>query len=71
MSGWRPIETPCTRVCQIDPKSGWCLGCARSLMEIGGWTSLTDADRARIMSELEARKEKMRELGSPPLPPRR
>jgi predicted Fe-S protein YdhL (DUF1289 family) len=63
MSGWRPIETPCTKVCQIEPKTGWCLGCARSLLEIGNWTSFSDPERNRIMGDLDARKAKMMSLG--------
>lgn len=50
-----PIASPCTKVCTIDPRTGLCHGCGRSLNEIGGWMSLTDAERARIMAELPQR----------------
>jgi predicted Fe-S protein YdhL (DUF1289 family) len=50
-------------VCQIEPKTGWCLGCARSLVEIGNWTSFGDADRKRIVDELQSRKAKMESVG--------
>jgi predicted Fe-S protein YdhL (DUF1289 family) len=71
MTGWRPIETPCTKVCQIDPTTGWCLGCARALIEIGNWTSFSDADRKRIIEDLENRKAKMRADGIVLPPPGR
>jgi uncharacterized protein len=49
------IETPCTKVCVVDPPSGLCLGCGRSLDEIGRWTIFTDRERRRIMAELPHR----------------
>jgi predicted Fe-S protein YdhL (DUF1289 family) len=49
------IETPCIKVCIVDPDSGRCLGCARSLDEIAGWTAYTAGERSRIMAELPRR----------------
>jgi uncharacterized protein len=49
------IQTPCIKICVVDPQSGLCLGCHRTLNEIAAWTSLGDAERARIMSELPGR----------------
>jgi len=54
------IESPCNKVCTLDPASGRCVGCGRSLDEIARWAQMSDAERARIMSELGHR-----------LPPRR
>lgn len=51
----RPIESPCVKVCVIDPPSGLCLGCKRSLREIAAWGSMTDEMRERIMAELPVR----------------
>jgi len=51
------IESPCTKICTVDPASGLCLGCGRSLAEIGAWTSYTDAERRRVMAELPKRIE--------------
>ena len=50
-----PIASPCTKVCTIDPASGLCRGCGRSLDEIARWISLTESERARIMAELPRR----------------
>jgi len=50
-----PIQTPCTAICTIDPISGLCLGCRRTLDEIARWGGLTDQERARIMAELPDR----------------
>ena len=52
----RPIATPCVQVCVVDGQSGLCLGCYRTLPEIGGWSRLTDAERATIMAGLQDRR---------------
>jgi uncharacterized protein len=49
------IESPCNRVCAIDPDSGLCRGCGRNLAEITHWIGLSDAERARVMAELPQR----------------
>lgn len=57
----RAVATPCVKVCVVDGASGLCLGCYRTLQEIGGWSGLTDDERARIMGELEGRKGRLPE----------
>jgi predicted Fe-S protein YdhL (DUF1289 family) len=51
------ISSPCTNVCTIDPRSGLCLGCGRTLDEIAQWGSLGETERRRIMAELPQRRE--------------
>jgi uncharacterized protein len=55
-----PISSPCTKVCTIDPRSQLCVGCGRSLNEIGRWTSFSEDERLRIMRELPRRLEAAR-----------
>ena len=31
------IPSPCTSVCTIDPATGWCAGCLRTIDEIAAW----------------------------------
>jgi predicted Fe-S protein YdhL (DUF1289 family) len=56
----RPIRSPCVLVCVLDDESGLCLGCHRTLEEIGRWVRLSEADRDRIMAELPARRGRIR-----------
>ncbi len=49
------IETPCIKVCVLEPDSGLCIGCGRSRSEIGGWTGFSPAERRAIMSALPDR----------------
>jgi predicted Fe-S protein YdhL (DUF1289 family) len=49
------IESPCNKVCAIDPISALCVGCGRTLAEIAGWLAFSADDRSRIMAELPRR----------------
>ncbi len=49
--------TPCGAVCQIDPKTGWCLGCYRTLPEIAKWGKFSEDERQALLPELDRRKE--------------
>jgi predicted Fe-S protein YdhL (DUF1289 family) len=48
--------SPCISVCQIDPKTGWCIGCHRTIDEIRDWIISTPDDRQRILDALPARR---------------
>ncbi|MCX5493876.1 DUF1289 domain-containing protein [Kaistia dalseonensis] len=41
--------SPCIHVCVINPATGLCKGCGRSLEQIANWSIMTDAERHRIM----------------------
>lgn len=49
------IETPCVKICALDPRARLCTGCGRTIEEIARWATLTPGDRRRIMAELPAR----------------
>jgi predicted Fe-S protein YdhL (DUF1289 family) len=49
------IETPCNKVCAVDPISALCVGCGRTLGEIESWLRLSPDERAHIMAELPQR----------------
>lgn len=51
--------SPCTKVCTIDARGVTCLGCGRTLDEIGRWGGMRDDERLAIMARLEA--ERLRE----------
>ncbi|MBU1348030.1 MAG: DUF1289 domain-containing protein [Alphaproteobacteria bacterium] len=55
----RSIATPCIQVCIVDGPTGLCLGCYRTLSEIGGWSALSDPQRAEIMTELPIRQSRI------------
>jgi predicted Fe-S protein YdhL (DUF1289 family) len=49
------IESPCLKICVMEPGSKLCRGCGRTLEEIAAWSTLTDVERRRIMAGLPAR----------------
>jgi predicted Fe-S protein YdhL (DUF1289 family) len=60
--------SPCTLICSIDMKTGFCVGCGRTGDEIAGWTGFTDRERLDLMDLLPTRLDtvdpgKLRELG--------
>lgn len=59
----KAITSPCIKVCAVDGKTGWCLGCGRTMAEIGGWVKLGEDGRDRVMDALPARMDKLRALG--------
>jgi len=55
------IQTPCIKVCIVEPRSGLCAGCGRTTAEIASWTAFSDAERSHIMAKLPARIRSMLE----------
>lgn len=51
------IQSPCTLVCSIDMKTGYCFGCGRTGSEITSWMTYSHAERKEIMDGLEQRME--------------
>ena len=49
------IDSPCVKVCVIEPKSRLCTGCLRSIDEIGAWSMMKPEIRRAIMDELPER----------------
>jgi predicted Fe-S protein YdhL (DUF1289 family) len=49
--------SPCTLVCSIDMKTGYCFGCGRTRDEIAGWIDYSDIERSAVMDALAARLE--------------
>ena len=59
--------SPCIGICQMDDATGYCIGCGRTIDEIAGWGSASDAQRQETMAQLPARQP---DAASPETPPR-
>jgi predicted Fe-S protein YdhL (DUF1289 family) len=57
------VPSPCISVCRLDPSTGWCTGCARTIAEIAAWGGLDDAGKHAVWALLPMRRER---LGLPP-----
>ena len=49
------IDSPCVKLCSIHPSERICVGCYRSMEEIGTWSSLSSEVRLGIINELPSR----------------
>lgn len=50
------IESPCIKICQIDPNSQLCTGCHRTLDEIARWGQAADAEKRAILGRVAERR---------------
>lgn len=49
------IASPCINICRMDPRSGYCEGCFRTLAEIAAWSAATDAEKRAILDRVAER----------------
>ncbi len=56
------VASPCNKICQLHPASGWCLGCQRSDDEIASWTVTDEAERRAVLAD---RAQRASALGMP------
>jgi len=53
------VASPCISVCAIDPRTGLCTGCFRTLDEIAGWIAFTNDEKRAVVAALPARRRAM------------
>jgi predicted Fe-S protein YdhL (DUF1289 family) len=53
----REIPSPCQNVCQMNPQTGYCIGCLRTLDEIADWLEMNDAQKRLLLARLDARRK--------------
>ena len=51
-----PVTSPCTGVCRIDPATGLCAGCLRTLQEIIAWGGCSEDEKRAVIRALETRR---------------
>jgi predicted Fe-S protein YdhL (DUF1289 family) len=54
-SSFSAPATPCVKICVVDPLSGLCIGCGRTVAEISLWPEMSDDARVKIMAGLAER----------------
>ncbi len=50
------VASPCINLCRMNPATGFCDGCQRSIDEIVAWTRLDDAGKRAVLAQLPARR---------------
>jgi predicted Fe-S protein YdhL (DUF1289 family) len=49
------IESPCVKLCVVHPEARLCVGCYRSIDEIGAWSRMSPEARSAVIAELPSR----------------
>lgn len=58
-------SSPCVEVCELDFSNNICRGCHRTLAEIEAWGHCNEDEKARIMRNVEERKNAKQVHGKP------
>jgi predicted Fe-S protein YdhL (DUF1289 family) len=53
------VSSPCISVCTMDPVSGLCAGCYRTLDEIAGWIGFSNETKRALIAVLPARRSRL------------
>ena len=48
------VESPCRKVCTLDPATRVCTACLRTLDEIARWSRMTDAEKRAVLARIAA-----------------
>lgn len=62
-----PVPSPCISVCRMQPASGLCEGCQRTIDEIAAWAQLDDEAKRAVWRAIGERRVALR-LPVSPLP---
>ncbi|GJE47019.1 hypothetical protein GOFOIKOB_0038 [Methylobacterium tardum] len=60
-------DDPCISVCQFDGRTGWCVGCGRTVQEIRTWRKMTPYRRTALTRELPRRVTQVSGAGTNPV----
>ncbi|HTS90839.1 MAG TPA: DUF1289 domain-containing protein [Stellaceae bacterium] len=67
MSERSPVS-PCASVCALDPATGLCRGCFRTIDEIARWTTLSAEEKRRVLAAVEERRARLQGGHAPGAP---
>jgi predicted Fe-S protein YdhL (DUF1289 family) len=51
--------SPCINICRMDPESGLCEGCLRTLDEIAQWGAATEEQKRTVWRAIVRRKDEV------------
>ena len=63
-----PVVSPCISVCTVDKALGLCIGCLRTLKEIGAWRIMTPGEKRATVAACAERAKSLRPRGKDGLP---
>ena len=51
------VASPCENICQMNPKTGYCIGCLRTIDEIADWLEMTREEKHQVLNQLDQRRK--------------
>lgn len=51
------IPSPCVKLCTLDPLTGVCRGCHRTIDEIAEWVEYTPQEKLAVLERIARRKK--------------
>ncbi|WP_136419671.1 DUF1289 domain-containing protein [Herbaspirillum sp. ST 5-3] len=51
------VPSPCISICRMNPQTGLCEGCLRSIDEIALWSTATEEMKRQVWVEIRRRRE--------------
>lgn len=51
------MPSPCIDICRMDPETGLCQGCWRTMQEIAGWGMADDQEKREVHRRIAQRKD--------------
>lgn len=51
------IPSPCVKQCELDEGRQHCIGCGRTVQEIGSWRDMSDDDRQAVLARLNSERQ--------------
>jgi len=51
------VESPCVSICELNEQD-ICLGCGRSLDEVGAWLTASEEEKRQILLRAEERRQR-------------
>ncbi|WP_374569157.1 DUF1289 domain-containing protein [Ideonella sp.] len=58
------VPSPCTSVCRMNDRTGWCEGCYRTIDEIIAWSKMADDGKRQVWRLLPARRQAQAKKGA-------
>ncbi len=49
------LASPCINWCEMNPQSGYCRGCFRTLTEIANWSVLSQQEKLEVLQQITIR----------------
>jgi predicted Fe-S protein YdhL (DUF1289 family) len=50
------VPSPCVQICTLDPVTGLCRGCLRSIQEITDWVEMSAEEKRATLARIELRR---------------